>query len=113
MSEIRTAKVTALRLPDSDVGKLAYSPGETAAALGLSRWSVMEAIHRGDIRAVKLEGRWLVPVRELHRLLGDEQRQQELDEAYRAGWLACLAEVLARVEGLAEGPLARPVAVTP
>lgn len=101
------------RLPEPDVPRLAYSPDEVATALGLSRWSVMEAIHRGDIRAVKLEGRWLVPIRELHRLLGDEQRQAELDASWRAGWDACLAEVLARVDGLAEGPLARPVAVTP
>lgn len=105
--------MTVSHLPaPADVTKLAFSPDETAQALGISRWSVMEAIARRDIRAVKLEGRWLVPIRELHRLLGDEQRQHELDEAFRAGWLACLAEVLARVEDLAQGPLARP-AVTP
>lgn len=54
--------------------RLAYSPAEAAAALGVSRSSLYLALRRGDVHSRTLGGRRLVPRAELDRLLG-------LDEA--------------------------------
>lgn len=51
--------------------KLAYSKAETAKLLGLHENSVTNAIRRGEIRAVRLGARVLIPRTELARLLGE------------------------------------------
>lgn len=51
--------------------KLAYSKAEAAKLLGLHENSVSNAIRRGELRAVRLGTRVLIPRGELERLLGE------------------------------------------
>lgn len=51
-------------------GRLALTVKEAAAALGVGKDAIYKAINRGDLRAVKLGGRLLVPQIELNRMLG-------------------------------------------
>lgn len=50
--------------------RLALTVKEAAAALGVGKDAIYKAINRGDLRAVKLGGRLLVPQMELDRMLG-------------------------------------------
>ena len=50
--------------------KVAFGVDEVASLLGLHKNSVYRAIWKGEIRAVKLGARLLVPRSELERLLG-------------------------------------------
>lgn len=50
-------------------GKLAFSVQEAAAALGLSASSIWKWISLGQLRAVRVGGRTLIPADELHRIL--------------------------------------------
>lgn len=49
--------------------KLAYSVHEAAAALGLSASSIWKWISLGQLRAVRVGGRTLIPAGELRRIL--------------------------------------------
>jgi len=49
--------------------KLAYSVHEAAAALGLSASSIWKWISVGQLRAVRIGGRTLIPADELKRIL--------------------------------------------
>lgn len=49
--------------------KLAYSVHEAAAALGLSASSIWKWISLGQLRAVRVGGRTLIPADELNRIL--------------------------------------------
>ena len=51
-------------------GELAVDPAEAGRLLGLSRRSVDRAIGRGELRAVHVGGRVIVPRVEIDRLLG-------------------------------------------
>ena len=51
--------------------KLASSISETAEKLGVSRDSVIRAIQRGDLKAIRFGKRVLVPTSELKRILGE------------------------------------------
>ena len=55
-------------MPDLD-DMLAFSVAETARLLGLSREGAYQAIHRGDIPAVRIGKRILVPRAALEQLL--------------------------------------------
>ena len=57
-------------LADAVTGRLALTVKEAAAALGVGKDAIYKAINRGDLRAVKLGGRLLVPQIELNRMLG-------------------------------------------
>jgi excisionase family DNA binding protein len=52
-----------------DVKRLTLDVDETARALGLSRNSTYDAIRRGEIPSLRINGRILVPVVALARLL--------------------------------------------
>jgi excisionase family DNA binding protein len=56
--------------------RLAYSPEEVAQMLGLTRQSVLKLIRNGRLRGVKLESRWLIPDKEIHRFLDVPAAQQ-------------------------------------
>lgn len=43
---------------------------EAAARLGIHRQTLRAAIERGDVRAVRIGRRWLVPVTAIDELLG-------------------------------------------
>lgn len=49
--------------------KLAYSVHEAAAALGLSASSIWKWISLGQLRAVRVGGRTLIPADEINRVL--------------------------------------------
>lgn len=54
------------------MAKLAYSVKEAGDLIGVGPDAMRNAIRRGDIAAVHLGGKILVPHRELERLLGIE-----------------------------------------
>lgn len=71
----RTAKLT----------RLAYGPREVSEMTGLSESGVRNLIRRGTLRAVRLDGRWLVPARVLEETFGLERSEAPLAEADTSG----------------------------
>ena len=59
---------TALASPQ----RLAFSVDEAAAALGCSRVTIYNAFKRGDLRAVKIGARTVIPASEIERLLAGD-----------------------------------------
>jgi excisionase family DNA binding protein len=52
--------------------RLAYSINEFASATDLSRAGVYRLIRDGELKAVKLRGRQLIPASEVRRIFGGE-----------------------------------------
>lgn len=52
---------------------LAYTAEEVAERLGLSAWSVRYAVRKGELRAVKLGRRILIPAAALDEFLNGEK----------------------------------------
>src|SRR6266498_788093 len=50
--------------------RLAYRPSEVAAMVGMSKSGVRNMIRRGTLRAVRWDGRWLVPASAIEEKLG-------------------------------------------
>src|SRR4051812_11266808 len=50
--------------------RLAFTPNEAAALLGLPERSIRDLCARGEIKATKLGERWLIPRSEITRLAG-------------------------------------------
>jgi excisionase family DNA binding protein len=57
------------QLPSLPPGRLALRVPEAAAAIGVSRASMYQVVARGEVRAVRIGRRILIPVVELQRLL--------------------------------------------
>ncbi len=58
-------------MPGNPSGEPAvYTIAEAAARLGIHRQTLRAAIERGDVRAVRIGRRWLVPVAAIDELLG-------------------------------------------
>jgi excisionase family DNA binding protein len=55
-----------------DLQKLAYSIREACAASSLSRTSIYAAISSGRLKAIRVNGRRLIPAENLHNLLSGE-----------------------------------------
>ena len=55
--------------PGSRSGRSAFSIKETAEQLGTSQASIWRAIKRGELKAVKLGGRSLIPALSIEKLL--------------------------------------------
>lgn len=55
--------------------RLAYGIAEAARALGVSRVTLYRRIWAGEIKAIKLGGRTLIPAAELQRLLAGAHPQ--------------------------------------
>jgi len=49
-----------------------FSVDEAAEILGISRWSAYEAIKKGELAAIKIGRRRVVPRRILEKMLGGE-----------------------------------------
>ncbi len=49
---------------------LVFTLAEAAARLGIHRQTLRAAIERGDLRAVRIGRRWLIPVEAIEELLG-------------------------------------------
>jgi excisionase family DNA binding protein len=52
-----------------EVERIAYSPAELAAAVGVTRQHIQNMINRGEIASVKLGRRRLIPADVVERLL--------------------------------------------
>ncbi|WP_027947177.1 helix-turn-helix domain-containing protein [Amycolatopsis taiwanensis] len=64
-----TREVAALKKAAKKPDRAAWKPREVAEKLGLEYETVLDLIHSGQIRAVEINGRYLVPDDELRRLL--------------------------------------------
>ena len=51
------------------IERLAYSPGELARALGISKTYAYSLVRSGRIGALRVGSRWLIPVREVDAFL--------------------------------------------
>jgi excisionase family DNA binding protein len=51
--------------------RLVFTVAEAGQLLGIGRNSAYEAVRRGDIRAVRIGKRWVVPKGEIRRILGE------------------------------------------
>ena len=56
----------------------ARSPQQVALETGLSLCSIYRAIRAGELRAVKRRSRWLIPVNEVRRYLGEPVPTEEI-----------------------------------
>lgn len=54
-----------------------YSVPKAAKELGLDRQTVVKAIGKGQIRAVEIGSRLLIPQKEIERLLADEDEKMK------------------------------------
>ena len=63
--------------PHTDTSKLALSADEVAAALGVSRAKVYEAIQDGELPSIRFGRRVLVPKHALAQMFGVEEPQRE------------------------------------
>ena len=59
------------------VERLAYSPGELAKALGISKTYAYSLVRNGRIRSIRVGSRWLVPVREVEAFLAERTAGEE------------------------------------
>jgi excisionase family DNA binding protein len=57
--------------------RYAYSVTEVAVMLGISAGTAYAAVHKGEIRATRILGRYIVPESELNRLLQRPQRDSD------------------------------------
>ena len=55
---------------ESPYKRVAYRPREVAAMVGMSESGVRNLIRRGTLRAVRLDGRWLIPAAAIEDKLG-------------------------------------------
>ena len=56
---------------------MAYSPGELARALGISKTYAYSLLREGRIRSIRVGSRWLVPVREVDAFLRKQGAEEE------------------------------------
>jgi len=61
----------------ADAPRLAYSVGEAALALGVSADLVRSLVQRGQLRAVRVGRRIVIPAKELDRWMDDPARREE------------------------------------
>jgi excisionase family DNA binding protein len=61
--------------------KLTYSVTEAARLLGISRSSAYECVHRGDLPALTLGRRIVIPRMALERLLGPLEPMSRIDDS--------------------------------
>ena len=60
-----------------EVERLAYSPGELARALGISKTYAYQLLREGRIKSIRVGWRWLVPVREVEAFLRSKGAEEE------------------------------------
>lgn len=68
-----TAKVTRQARAKPPVARRTHSLNEVAEILGIGTRTAWAIVERGELRAVKVGGRTLVPVTELDRILDPER----------------------------------------
>ena len=60
-----------------DIDRLAYSPGELARALGISKTYAYSLLREGRIRSIRVGSRWLIPVRDVEAFLKSKGAEEE------------------------------------
>ncbi len=60
-----------------ELEKLAYNLEEAAEAVGVSRPTMTEMVHREDFQALRVGRRWIIPVDGLRRWMDDQSRMRE------------------------------------
>lgn len=78
------------------VAPLAYTAEQAARALNISRSSIYNLIAEGHLKATVVAGRRLIPVVELHALLGAEPSPKELAAAEKRTRKAAAAVAVRR-----------------
>jgi len=58
------------KLRQKPLKRVAYRPREVAEMVGMSESGVRNLIRRGTLRAVQLDGRWLIPAAAIEDKLG-------------------------------------------
>jgi excisionase family DNA binding protein len=59
------------------IERLAYSPGELAKALGISKTYAYTLVRNGRIKSIRVGSRWLVPVREVEAFLQKAKEDEQ------------------------------------
>ena len=62
------------------IERLAYSPGELAKALGISKTYAYSLLREGRIRSIRVGSRWLIPVREVEAFLASKGAEEEVSK---------------------------------
>jgi len=76
-----TTKITRKARPKPPVARRAHTLNEVAEILGIGSRTAWALIERGELRAVKVGGRTLVPVTELDRILDPERNARVARDA--------------------------------
>jgi excisionase family DNA binding protein len=64
--------------------RVAYRPREVAEMVGMSESGVRNLIRRGTLRAVQLDGRWLIPATVIEDKLGVQLDASTVPDAAQA-----------------------------
>jgi excisionase family DNA binding protein len=59
------------------IERLAYSPGELAKAIGISKTYAYTLVRNGRIKSIRVGSRWLVPVREVEAFLAKAKEDEQ------------------------------------
>ena len=62
------------------MGRLVMKVSDLARVLGISRKTILRLIARRELKAVRLGGQLLIPIREIERVLGLEGSITDLQE---------------------------------
>ena len=65
---------------EAAIERLAYSPGELAKALGISKTYAYSLVRDGRIRSIRVGSRWLIPVREVEAFLRSKGAEEEVTQ---------------------------------
>jgi excisionase family DNA binding protein len=58
--------------PTKQIGRRTYTVAEAALLIGVSRSTAYELVARGELRAIRLGRRWVVPVSTVAEIVGDD-----------------------------------------
>lgn len=64
--------------PTIEIRRRTYTVAEAALLIGVSRSTAYELVARGELRAIRLGRRWVVPVSTVAEIVGDEIHPPEI-----------------------------------
>lgn len=64
--------------PTKQIRRRTYTVAEAALLIGVSRSTAYELVARGELRAIRLGRRWVVPVSTVAEIVGDEIQAPEI-----------------------------------
>jgi len=62
----------------NQIRRRTYTVAEAALLIGVSRSTAYELVARGELRAIRLGRRWVVPVSTVAEIVGDEIQAPEI-----------------------------------